>query len=124
MNNLEDMQRSCLVADFTPEQQGSELTLMGWCHRQRDIGNLVFITLRDRSGELQLVIDDQSPPEALAAARQVRSEYVLACRGILRKRQDVNPDMPTGEWELHITELRILSKAKTPPFYIEENVDT
>lgn len=124
MNNLEGMQRSCLVADFSPEQQGSELTLMGWCHRQRDIGNLVFITLRDRSGELQLVIDDQSPPEVLIAARQVRSEYVLACRGTLRKRQDINPDMPTGEWELHITELRILSKAKTPPFYIEENVDT
>ena len=124
MNIIEGMKRSCLVAEFTPEQQDSELTLMGWCHRQRDIGNLVFITLRDRSGELQLVIDDQSPAEILDIARQVRSEFVLACKGILRKRQDVNPDMPTGEWELHVQELRILSKAKTPPFYIEENIDT
>ena len=124
MNTIEGMKRSCLVTEFTSEQQGSELTLMGWCHRQRDIGNLVFITLRDRSGELQLVIDDQSPVETLEIARQVRSEFVLACKGILRKRQDINPDMPTGEWELHVQELRILSKAKTPPFYIEENIDT
>ncbi|MGI6580212.1 MAG: aspartate--tRNA ligase [Saccharofermentanales bacterium] len=124
MNTIEGMKRSCLVAEFSPEQQGSELTLMGWCHRQRDIGNLVFITLRDRSGELQLVIDDQSPSEILDIARQVRSEFVLACKGILRRRQDVNPDMPTGEWELHVQELRILSRAKTPPFYIEENIDT
>ena len=71
MNTIEGMKRSCLVTEFTSEQQGSELTLMGWCHRQRDIGNLVFITLRDRSGELQLVIDDQSPVETLEIARQV-----------------------------------------------------
>lgn len=124
MNTMAEMKRSCLVAEFKDKDEGSELTLMGWCHRQRDIGNLVFITLRDRSGELQLVIDDASPVEALETARQVRSEYVLACRGRLRKRQDINPNMLTGEWELHISELRILSKAKTPPFYIEDNVDT
>ncbi len=124
MNSIEGLRRSCLVAEFKPEQEGSELTLMGWCHRQRDIGNLVFITLRDRSGEMQLVIDDASPAEALENARQVRSEFVLAAIGVLRKRQDVNPNMPTGEWELHVRELRILSKSKTPPFYIEENIDT
>ncbi len=124
MNTLEGLKRSCRVAEFSPEQENSELTLMGWCHRQRDMGNLVFITLRDRSGELQLVIDDESPAEVLDVARQVRSEFVLACQGKLRKRKDVNPNMPTGEWELHVSELRILSKSKTPPFYIEEHVDT
>ncbi len=124
MNTLEGLKRSCRVAEFTSDQENSELTLMGWCHRQRDMGNLFFITLRDRSGELQLVVDDESPAEALEIAKQVRSEFVLACRGILRKRKDVNPNMPTGEWELHVSELRILSKSKTPPFYIEENIDT
>lgn len=124
MNSIKGLKRSCLVAEFTPEQEGSELTLMGWCHRQRDIGNLIFITLRDRSGELQLVIDDASPQETLDLASKVRSEFVLAARGTLRKRESVNHDMPTGEWELHVQELRILSKAKTPPFYIEEDTDT
>ncbi|NLJ94643.1 MAG: aspartate--tRNA ligase [Clostridiaceae bacterium] len=124
MNSIKGLKRSCLVAEFTPEQEGSELTLMGWCHRQRDIGNLIFITLRDRSGELQLVIDDASPQETLNLASKVRSEFVLAARGTLRKRESVNHDMPTGEWELHVQELRILSKAKTPPFYIEKDTDT
>ena len=124
MNSIKGLKRSCLVAEFTPEQEGSELTLMGWCHRQRDIGNLIFITLRDRSGELQLVIDDASPQETLDLASKVRSEFVLAARGTLRKRESVNHDMPTGEWELHVQELRILSKAKTPPFYIEKDTDT
>ncbi|NLZ71694.1 MAG: aspartate--tRNA ligase [Clostridiaceae bacterium] len=124
MNSIKGLKRSCLVAEFKPEQEGSELTLMGWCHRQRNIGNLIFITLRDRSGEIQLVFDDASPKETLEIASEVRSEFVLAAKGILRKRQDANLDMPTGEWELHVQELRILSKAKTPPFYIEENIDT
>ncbi len=124
MNSIKGLKRSCLVAEFKPEQEGSELTLMGWCHRQRNIGNLIFITLRDRSGEIQLVFDDASPKETLEIASKVRSEFVLAAKGILRKRQDANLDMPTGEWELHVQELRILSKAKTPPFYIEENIDT
>lgn len=124
MNTIEGMKRTCRVAEFTEKMSGSEITLMGWCHRQRDIGNLVFITLRDRSGEIQLVVDDSSPEECLSLARQIRSEYVLACKGILRKRQDPNPKMETGDWEVQVTELRILSQAKTPPFYIEEKIDT
>lgn len=117
------MQRSCRVAEFTAEMLGQELCLMGWCHRQRDLGKLCFITLRDRSGELQLVADEDSPEEVLKKAQSVRGEYVIACRGILRERQDPNPDMPTGAYELHLSEIRILSEAATPPFYIEDELD-
>ncbi len=120
---IQGLKRSCRVAEVNATMVGQELTLMGWCHRQRDMGNLIFITLRDRSGELQLVFDEETKPEVLAKARQVRSEYVLAAKGILRERQAPNVKMKTGLWELQVSELRILSSAQTPPFYIEENVE-
>lgn len=119
--SISGLKRSCMVAEVSAELLGQELTLMGWCHRQRDLGNLLFITLRDRSGELQLVCDDDTVKEVFDKARRVRSEYVLACRGILRERSAPNSQMKTGLWELALSELRILSEAKTPPFYIEEN---
>ncbi len=121
--SLSGMKRSCMVAEVNAELLGQELTLMGWCHRQRDLGNLLFINLRDRSGELQLVCDDDTAEDVFAKARRVRSEYVLACRGILRERSAPNNQMKTGLWELALTELRIISESETPPFYIEENVD-
>ena len=113
--------RSCRCAEVTNEMIGEKLTLMGWCHKHRDLGSLIFITLRDRSGEVQLVFDEGSPEETREKAFTVRSEYVLAARGTLRKRSSVNPDMKTGELELCVEELRVLSTAKTPPFYIEDD---
>lgn len=121
--SMSKMKRSCLVAEFSEEMLGQELCLMGWCHRQRDLGKLSFITLRDRSGELQLVADEDSPEEVLQKAQTVRGEYVIACKGILRKRKDPNPDMPTGDYELHLNELKVLSEAETTPFYIENDLD-
>ena len=91
---------------------------MGWCHKQRDLGGLIFITLRDRSGEVQLVLDDDSPEEMRTKAISVRSEYVLAAQGVLRERSAINPKMKTGDLELWVEELRILSTAKTPPFIL------
>ena len=120
---LAGMKRTCRVSEFTEEQLDQELCVMGWAHRQRDLGKLSFITLRDRSGELQLVADEDSPAEVLEKAQKVRSEDVLAARGILRKRKDPNPEMKTGDYELHLQELRILSDSKTPPFYIEDDLD-
>lgn len=119
--SMQDMKRSKRVAEVTQADVDTELCLMGWCHQQRDLGKIVFMTLRDRSGELQLVVDEESPEELLAKAQKVRSEYVLAVRGKLRNRKDPNPEMETGAWELHVTELRILSPSKTPPFYIEND---
>lgn len=117
------LKRSCLCAEVEDNLVGKTLTLMGWCHKQRDLGGVVFITLRDRSGEIQLLIDENSPSEAQEKAAKVRGEYVLAATGVLQTRESPNPAMPTGMVELHVQELRILSEAKTPPFYIEENID-
>ncbi len=116
------MKRTARCAEVSTEDIGREITLMGWCHKQRDLGGLIFITLRDRSGEMQLLIDEESPAAAQAAAAKVRSEFVVAARGTLQRRASPNPNMPTGELELHVTELRVLAEAQTPPFYIEENV--
>ncbi len=117
---MRGLKRDRMVCEFTEADLGKKMCLMGWCQRQRDLGKLVFINLRDRSGLLQLVIDEDSPPGLLEKAQKIRSEYVLACEGVLRKRQDPNPEMKTGKYELHVSELRILSEAKTPPFYIED----
>lgn len=121
---IQGLTRSNYCAEIEETMAGQELVLMGWCQKQRDLGALVFITLRDRTGLMQLVADDESPEDVLAKAQTIRSEYVIAARGVLRRREAPNPEMPTGLWELHLQELRILSEAKTPPFYIEENVDT
>ncbi len=122
--SIQGLKRSNRCTEITEAQLGEELVLMGWCQKQRDLGGLIFITLRDRSGLFQLVADDDSPEEVRDKAAHVRSEYVLAARGVMRKREAPNPEMPTGLWELHLTELRVLSEAKTPPFYIEEATDT
>jgi len=86
------------------------------------LGGLYFITLRDRSGEIQLVVTPESSAEVREKASRVRSEFVVACLGTVRKRSAPNPAMKTGELEVSVSELRILSEAATPPFYIEENV--
>lgn len=122
-DNIKGLKRSNYCTEISEDDLGKELVLMGWCQKQRDLGGLVFITLRDRSGLMQLVVDDDSPKEAHEVASQVRSEYVLAVKGTLRIRKDPNPEMETGYYELLVQELRILSKAKTPPFYIEEDSD-
>ncbi len=115
--------RSTLCGDVTEDMIGQELTLMGWCHRQRDLGGVLFLTLRDIAGEVQIVVDGDSPEDVREKAKTVRGEYVLACRGLLRRRAAINPQMKTGLVELHARELRILSVAETPPIYIEEDID-
>ncbi|MEA4887998.1 MAG: aspartate--tRNA ligase [Clostridiaceae bacterium] len=121
--NMKGLKRSHRCAEIDLNAIGQEFVLMGWCHKQRDLGGLIFITLRDRSGEIQLLIDDSCPAEAREKAARVRSEYVVAARGTLQKRASANPNMPTGAVELLVQELRILSESLTPPFYIEEDVN-
>ncbi|MCL2568782.1 MAG: aspartate--tRNA ligase [Oscillospiraceae bacterium] len=103
---------------------GKTLTVCGWTQRQRDLGGLIFIDLRDRTGILQLAFDDETDRAIFERAASVRSEYVLAARGILRERSSKNPDLPTGEVELAVTELRILAESETPPFEIIPDVQT
>lgn len=100
------------------EGVGNEVTVGGFTQRIRDKGGLIFIDLRDRTGIVQLVFDDTTAPEVFEKAKTVRSEYVLMAKGILRKRENVNKDIKTGDVEILVNDLRILSKANTPPFEI------
>ena len=93
---------------------------MGWVHRRRDLGQLIFIDLRDRSGIAQVVFNGQKFPDAHAKAEELRSEYVIAVQGKVVKRERTNPDLPTGEVEILATKLLLLNTAKTPPFQIED----
>lgn len=101
---------------------GETVTLTGWVARNRRLGGVNFVTLRDRTGIVQLAFNDTSDPAVFAKAETLKSEYVVAARGtvMLRTPENINPDMITGEVEVFVTELRILNGAETPPFYIEE----
>ena len=103
---------------------GEAVTLFGWVQRQRDLGQLIFVDLRDRSGIVQLAFDEQTDRAVFDKAATVRSEYVLAVRGTVRVRSAKNADIPTGDIEVAVEELRILNKAETPPFEIVENCNT
>ena len=124
ISTMAGRKRSRRCAEVDEGLLGQRVTFTGWVQRQRDLGALTFITLRDRSGLVQLVVDEDSPQEAREIAQKVRSEFVLLAEGIFRLRQDPNPEMPTGLWELHVESLEILSKAHTTPFYIEDGIDT
>jgi aspartyl-tRNA synthetase len=104
---------------------GTSMVVYGWVDRRRDQGGLVFIDLRDRSGVLQLVINRETAPAAHAAVEDVRLEWVLRAEGQLRPReaQNVNPRLATGEVELHVSRIEVLSAARTPPFAVNEDVD-
>ena len=100
---------------------GKEVTVFGWVQRQRDLGQLIFIDLRDRTGIVQLAFDDATDREIFAKAFECRAEFVLAARGKVRERSSKNLEIPTGEIEIEVAELRVLAKAETPPFDIVEN---
>lgn len=125
MENMAGMHRSCGCGTVRESDQGRELTLAGWVQRRRDHGGLIFIDLRDRSGIVQLVLSPQYGLEAFHKAESVRNEFVLAVRGKVRDRSEetINPKMATGKVEVVVEELRILNKAKTPPFYVEDGID-
>ena len=102
---------------------GTEVCVMGWVQKQRDLGNLIFIDLRDRTGIVQLAFDDKSEKEIFDKAFGIRAEYVLAAHGVVRPRGEgaVNPNLPTGAVEIFVTELKILSAAQTPPFEVSDS---
>lgn len=100
---------------------GSEVTVGGFTHRIRDKGSLIFIDLRDRTGIVQLVFDDTTDKEVFAKAKTVKNEYVLMAKGVLRQRESVNAEIKTGDVEILVSDLRILSKANTPPFEISND---
>lgn len=125
METMAGMHRSCGCGRVTEKDCGKELTLAGWVNTRRDHGGLIFIDLRDRSGIVQVVMSPQYGEDAFHKAEDVRSEYVLAIRGIVRERspETFNPKMQTGKIEVVVSEMRVLNKAKTPPFYVEDGID-
>ncbi|WP_431804897.1 aspartate--tRNA ligase [Halobacillus andaensis] len=106
-----------------PSHKGQEVKLKGWVQKRRDLGGLIFIDLRDRSGLVQIVFNPDESLEALNIAEDIRSEYVVEVSGrvVIRDENTVNPNMETGEIEVLAKELSVLNKAKTPPFMIEES---
>ena len=124
--SMRGLHRSHRCAEVTKEMTGSEVTLMGWVQKSRNKGGIVFVDLRDRSGLIQLIFENGSIDEAgFEKAGKLRSEFVIAVVGTVEARSGaVNPNMLTGEIEIRVRELRILSEAETPPFPIEENSKT
>ncbi len=123
METIVGLKRTHRCGELTLEDVGKQVTVMGWAQVYRNLGGVIFIDLRDRSGILQLVARVEDGEEVFNKADQVRSEYVLAAVGEVVKRdpETVNEKIKTGHIEVRMSELRILSKSETPPIYIEEN---
>lgn len=121
---LNGWKRSCMCAEITEDSIGKRVTLMGWVQRTRNMGGIIFVWLRDRSGIVQVVFNSESLDETIyQVGAEVRSEYVVALRGTVQKRDDgaVNENLKTGTIEVLVDEARILNAAETPPIYIEDN---
>jgi len=120
-----ELKRTHYCGDLRLSQEGQEVVLMGWTHRRRDHGGVIFVDLRDRSGLVQVVFNPEIASESHQEAKKIRSEYVLAVRGTVRRRPPdmVNPNMETGEIEVMVDDLEILNESKTPPFLIEGGED-
>lgn len=126
MDTLEGLKRSHHCGDLRKEQVKQEIVLCGWVARRRDHGGLIFVDLRDRSGFVQVVFSEKEMGlDSFKKAEALRSEFVVAVRGQVRARsaETTNPHMETGEVEVYCVELRILNKAKTPPFYIQDGIE-
>lgn len=114
------LKRTHYCGTLRPSDIGKEVVVCGWAQRQRDLGQLIFIDLRDRTGIVQLAFDDHSDRAVFDKAFGVRAEFVLAAKGVVRERSSKNMDIPTGEIEIEVTDLRVLAKSDTPPFEIVE----
>ena len=124
--SMKGLHRSHRCTEVSNQNIGETVTVMGWVHKRRNLGSLIFIDLRDRSGILQLVFNEESVgKEGYEKAERLRSEYVIAVTGKVEKRSAaVNESLKTGDIEVIATDIRILSEAETPPFQIEENSQT
>jgi aspartyl-tRNA synthetase len=120
LDSLGTLQRTHYCGNLRAADDGKDVVLMGWVHRRRDLGNLIFIDLRDRTGLAQIVFNKEQHAAAHARAEELRSEFVVAITGRVVKRQKANPDLASGEVEIIAGELRILNTAKTPPFVVED----
>ena len=124
MDFMTGLKRTDYCGDLRITDAGKEVTVAGWVQRQRDLGALIFIDLRDRTGIVQLAFDENTDKEIFEKAFAARSEFVLMAKGVVRERSSKNKDIPTGEIEIDVKDLRVLGKSETPPFEIVENCQT
>lgn len=122
MDTMQGIKRTCYCGEVTLNMK--EAAVCGWTAKVRDKGGIVFIDLRDRSGIVQLVFDDNTERSVFEKAKIVRSEDVLVAKGVVRARESVNSDIKTGALEIVVNDLRILAKAQTPPFEIVSDSKT
>ncbi len=124
MEFVTGMKRTDYCGNFRQNDVGKEVTVFGWVQRARNLGGLIFIDLRDRTGIIQLAFDETTAKEVFEKAAQAKSEYVLAARGTIRERSAKTDKIPTGDIEVFVEELRILAKSETTPFEIVPNCQT
>jgi aspartyl-tRNA synthetase len=120
---LGNLKRTHYCGALRASDAGRDATIMGWVHRRRDLGNLLFLDVRDRTGIVQVVFNKETQPEAHAKAEQVRSEFVVAVEGKVLQRGKANPELATGEVEMAALNLHILNTSKTPPFPVEDEIN-
>jgi len=120
---LGNLKRTHYCGALRVSDAGKPAVVLGWVARRRDLGNLLFLDVRDRTGIVQVVFNKETQPEAHAKAEQARSEFVVAVEGNVVQRQKANPELATGEVEMNATKLHILNNSKTPPFPIEDQIN-
>ena len=118
LDRLDGLKRTDYCGTLTREDEGKYVTVCGWVQRQRDLGGLIFVDLRDRTGILQLAFDDNTDKGIFEKASTLRSEFVVMASGKVRIRSSINAEIPTGEIEIEVDELKILGYSETPPFEI------
>ena len=121
MDNIQNFKRTNYCGEFRMEHVGQTASVCGWVQRQRDLGGLIFVDLRDRTGLVQLSFDDSTDKAIFDKASSLRSEFVIAATGTVREREAKTDKIPTGAVEIYVTELRLLARAETPPFEIVAN---
>ena len=120
---LGNLKRTHYCGELRATDEGRDALVMGWVAKRRDLGNLLFLDIRDRTGIVQVVFNKETQPAAHAKAEQARGEFVVAVEGKVIKRQKANPELASGEVEMVATKLHILNNAKTPPFPIEDEIN-
>lgn len=117
------LKRTHMCGVLSKKNIGEEVILSGWVQRRRDLGGLIFVDLRDITGIMQIVFDNDISPIVFENAERLGSEYVITVKGKIYERESINPNMPTGEIEVFAEELEILNQSETPPIYIKDDDD-
>ncbi len=119
--SMGNLKRTDMCGNLRDADIGREVTLMGWVQKRRNLGGLTFVDLRDTTGMMQVVFDDEISKEAFEKAAKIRGEFVIAVKGKIHERKSKNDQMPTGDVELFVEELKILDESETPPIYVKDD---